>query len=83
MTNKKTKTSTIDVSDLIEESIQDLSKTKKREEITAEDIGKIACDKFDEAFRIAARADILEIPKNRLTKKEKKSIKLINQIFFN
>lgn len=73
---------TIDVTDLIKESIQELLKTKKREEITAEDIGKIACDKFDEAFRIAARAEMLEISENKLTEKEKKSIKLVNDTFF-
>lgn len=48
----------VDFSDLIEESVQELLKTKKREEITADDIGKVACDKFDEAFRIAARAEM-------------------------
>lgn len=73
---------TIDVTDLIKESIQELLKTKKREEITAEDIGKLACDKFDEAFRIAAEVEMLEIAESRLTEKEKKSTKLVNDIFF-
>lgn len=72
----------VDVSDLIEESIQELLKVKKREEITAEDIGNMACDKFNEAFRIAARCEILEIPKNKLTEREKKSIRLVDQIFY-
>lgn len=72
----------IDVTNLFEESYNELLKTKKKEEITAEDIGKKMCDIFDEAFRISATIDTLKIPKNKLTEKEKKYKKLIDEVFF-
>lgn len=66
------------ISNLVDESFKELLKTKKREEITAEDIGKLACNKFDEAFRIACKAQF----KKDLTLEEEKAIILTEDVFF-